>query len=423
MKFGIGYTFVQEFKKKHYDLKKFGNAFEKERMLLEETDLYCYDRFIEHSSDSKGNVGNSLNELKTKYIWCTNHYLGLNKHPEIINKTIEATNKYGTGSGTSAMSGGRCRLHIEIENFLKAYLSKSEAILFPTGYTTNLGMISTIVQKNDVIISDSENHASIMDGIKLSGKNSLMFKHNDIQSLENQLIKTKDKYKNKFVMVESAYSMSGDIAPLKKIIELRKKYNFFLYLDEAHTFGFYGKEGRGLASELGVLDEIDFMTGTFSKSCASIGGFCVFNEKFRTFITLRSSNYLFQATFPPSAAATILAAMKLFSSNSQYATSLHKKNNYMRKELLKHGFCLGNSLSPIIPIFISDIDKLTKFENEMYQKGIFAVSIIYPAVRPDEGRIRFIVTNSHTYEDIDKTVKILNQLAIKYKINDCNQIA
>ncbi|MEM0938642.1 MAG: aminotransferase class I/II-fold pyridoxal phosphate-dependent enzyme [Bacteroidota bacterium] len=250
-----------------------------------------------------------------------------------------------------------------------------------------------------------------------------MFKHNDIQSLENQLIKTKDKYKNKFVIIESAYSMSGDIAPLKKIIELKKKYDFFLYLDEAHTFGFYGKEGRGLASELGVLDETDFMTGTFSKSYASIGGFCVFNEKFRTFITIRSSNYLFRATFPPSAAATILATMKLFSSDSQYANSLHKKNNYMRKELLKHEFCLGNSASPIIPIFISDIDKLTKFEKEMYQKGIFAVSIIYPAVQPDEGRIRFIVNNSPTYEDIDKTVEILNQLAIKYKINDYSKVA
>lgn len=416
--YGIGYTFLEEVKKGHDDLSKFGEAFELQRNVLEQTDSYCYDRFIEKSSFSTGNVGSSFDSLKERYVWCTNHYLGLNRHPEVIKATSKALEIYGTGSGTSAMSGGRCRLHKEIEDFLTSFLNKEDAVLFPTGYTTNLGLLSTIVQKNDIVISDAENHASIIDGIKLSGKPKLLFKHNDLEDLESKLINTKGKYNNTFVIIESAYSMSGDLAPLVEIVKLKKKYNFIIVLDEAHTFGFYGENGKGLASELGVLDDIDFITGTFSKSCASIGGFCVFNSKLRTFITCRASPYIFQATFPPMAAATILTSMKLFANNDEFATSLHQKNEYMRSRLIELGFDLGESQSPIIPIFITDIDVLTKFESEMYQRGVFAVSIVYPAVKPHEGRIRLILNNSHTYEEIDATIVILHELAIKYGINE-----
>lgn len=416
MKYGIGYTFIEETKKGHHDLEQFREAFEQHREKLEESDSYCYDRFIESSSDSSGNVGSSFDNLNKKYVWCTNHYLGLNRHPEIIEKTLEAVREYGTGSGTSAMSGGRCKLHVQIEEFMKLFMNKEDIVLFPTGYTTNLGMISTLVQKNDLIISDSENHASIIDGIRVSGKQKMIFDHNDVASLEALLEETKGKYNNTFVIIESAYSMSGDLAPLEEIVALKKKYNFYIYLDEAHTFGFYGRNGRGLADELGLLEEIDFLTGTFSKSCASIGGFCLFNSKFRTFVTCRSSSYLFQATFPPSAAATILATLQLFSSNDTFAKELHIKNKYMRDKLLSCGFNLGESKSPVIPIFIPDIEKLTAFETDMYEHGVFAVSVIYPAVKPDEGRIRLIVNNSHSYDEIDKTVEILSKLKEKHKI-------
>ncbi|MFK7798542.1 MAG: aminotransferase class I/II-fold pyridoxal phosphate-dependent enzyme [Aureispira sp.] len=418
MNYGIGYTFIEELQKGHFDLEKFSKAFERDRKRLEETDSYCYDRFVEQSSSSIGNVGSSVGDVERKYIWCTNHYLGLNRHPSIIEATVETTRKYGTGSGSSAMSGGRCGLHLEIENFLKAYLNKTDVVLFPTGYTTNLGMLSTIVQKNDVIISDSENHASIIDGIKLSNKPKLIFKHNDVSSLEEQLKKVKGQYTNTFVIVESAYSMSGDLAPIKEIVALKEKYDFYLYLDEAHTIGFYGENGRGLANEYGVLDQVDFLAGTFSKSCASVGGFCAFNSRFRTFVTCRASSYIFQAAFPPPAAATTLAALKLFSTDGSFAKRLHEKNQYMRKALQKAGFNLGTSQSPVIPIFIPDVERLTQFETEMYQKGIFAVSIIYPAVQPHEGRIRFTVTDSHSYEDIDNTVQILQELAEKHKIKE-----
>lgn len=420
MKYGIGYTYIEELRKQHYDVDRISAEFENRRSDLEQSDSFCYDRFIEHGSDSNGNVGDKLNNLKKKTVWCTNHYLGLNRHPVVIEKTIQALSLYGTGSGTSSVSGGRCKLHFQIEEFLKDFLNKEDVVLFPTGYSTNLGMISTIVQKNDLIISDSENHASIIDGIKLSSKNRLSFKHNDINDLENKLIASKGKFTNTFVIIESAYSMSGDISPLEEIGKLKKKYNFLLYLDEAHTFGFYGPNGRGLASELNLLEQVDFYTSTFSKSCGAIGGFCAFSKKFRTFVTIRASSYLFQATFPPSAAATILAALELFSKDNSFAESLHRKNLYMRKKLKSRGFNLGQSQSPIIPIFIPDINTLTMFETEMYQKGIFAVSIIYPAVKHSEGRIRLIVNDLHSFEEIDETVEILVQLGIKHKIIEDN---
>jgi len=420
MDYGIGYTYIQELQKQHFDVDKFRIAFEENRTILEKSDNYSYDRFIEFGSNSNGNVGDDINKLAPKTIWCTNHYLGLNRHPEIIEKTRIALDTYGTGAGTSSMSGGRCKLHYQIESFLKDFLNKEDVVLFPTGYTANLGMLSTLVQKNDLVLSDSENHASIIDGIKHSTKHKLIFDHNNISDLEQKLIASKGKYKNTFVVIESAYSMSGDLAPLAEIIELKKKYNFLLYLDEAHTFGFYGPNGRGLASQLELLEEVDFFVSTFSKSCAAIGGFCAFNKKYRTFISIKTSSYLFQATFPPSAAATIMATLELFSKDGSFAKRLHQKNQYMRAKLKTAGFNLGQSQSPIIPIYISDVNTLTSFEAELYQKGVFAVRVTYPVVKPSEGRIRLIINDAHTYKDIDNTSDILIELGLKYKvIFDC----
>ena len=416
MKYGIGYTYVEELRKGHHDVEQFTTAFEAHRRHLETTDAYCYDRYIEHGSDASGRVGSTHDDLRQRYVWCTNHYLGLNRHPAVIRDTMRALELYGTGAGTSAMSGGRSGLHLELEDFLKAFLDRTDVVLFPTGYTTNLGMLSTIVQQNDVIISDAENHASIIDGIRLSGRDKLIFRHNDPEDLERKLQQARGKYRNAFVVIESAYSMSGDLAPLREIVALKRKYGFYLYLDEAHTFGLYGPQGRGLAAEYGLLDEIDFLTSTFSKSNAAIGGFCAFRASFRTFVTCRSSSYLFQATFPPSAAATILATLKLFSSDGSFAAGLHRKNAYMRDALRAAGFDLGRSQSPIIPIFIPDIGVLTAFETAMYRRGIFAVSVVYPAVKPNEGRIRLIVNDSHTYHDIDATVAILCELGKQFGI-------
>ena len=416
MDLGIGYVYIQQLKKGVTDLEAMATAFQTKRTEMENGAGYCYDRFTENGSSSEGVIIDEKGENQEKIIWCVNHYLGLNRHPKVIKAATEATRKYGTGCGTSAMSGGRNSLHFQIENRIAKLLNKEAVLLFPTGYSTNLGVISGIVQKDDVIISDEENHASIIDGIKLSKRKKLLFKHNDIRDLEEKLKTVQSKKGNVFVIVESAYSMSGDLSPLKEIVELKKKYNFYLYLDEAHSFGFYGKNGAGYAESLGLLDEIDFFVSTFSKSCASIGGFVALKEKFRTFLMCKSSPYIFQACFTPGNAATIIASLDIIEKEPQLAQSLHEKNKYMRKRLKEMGYNLGESESPVIPLFVPDFEILNQFEKEMFQKGIFAVVIAFPAVAPLDGRIRLILNTSHTYEQIDKTLSILKELGRKYGV-------
>ena len=416
MNLGIAYTFVEEYKKGHHDLRRFAAAFAGKRADLERAGNYSYDRFIARGPSATGEVGSELTDTSRKYVWGTNHYLGLNRHPDVIAAAVEATVAYGTGAGTSSVSGGRCALHVELEDFLRDFYRKPGVVLYPTGYTANLGLLSTVVQKNDLVLSDEENHASIIDGLKLGRRNKRTFAHNSVEALRRQLEATRGKYTNTFVVVESAYSMSGDLAPLREIVALKAEYDFLLYVDEAHAFGIYGAGGRGLCEELGVLDRVDFLVSTFSKSTASIGGFCVFGEGMRTFITLRSSSYLFQASFPPAAAATILASLRLFSADASFAERLHAKNAYMRERLVAAGFDLGTSASPVIPIYVSDVDRLYRLEQQLYRRGVFAVSVTYPAVAATEGRLRFIVNDAHSYADIDATVDILAELGAKYGV-------
>lgn len=411
---GIGYVYIQQLRKGITDIDTIASAFQLKRAEMEIGAGFCYDRFTEKGSSSAGVVIDEKGKNQEKIIWCVNHYLGLNRHPDVIKAATEATQKFGTGCGTSAMSGGRNSLHFQIENRISELLNKEAVLLFPTGYSTNLGAISGLVQKNDIIISDEENHASIIDGIKLSKTKKLQFKHNDVQDLERQLKSAESNNGNVFVVVESAYSMSGDLSPLKEIVELKKKYGFYLYLDEAHSFGFYGEKGAGYAQSLGVLDEVDFFVSTFSKSCASIGGFIALKEKFRTFLMCKSSAYIFQACFTPGNAATILAALDIIENEPQYARALHEKNDYMRSKLKVMGFDLGHSQSPVIPLFVADFEILKHFEREMFEKGIFAVVVGFPAVSALDGRIRLIVNTSHSYDQIDKTLEILKELGQKY---------
>ena len=412
---GIGYVYIQQLRKGITDLESVATAFQSKRKEMENGAGFCYDRFTKDGSSSEGVVIDEKGQNQEKIIWCVNHYLGLNRHPKVMEAAVEATLHYGTGAGTSGLSGGRCELHYAIENHLSSLLNKEAVLLYSTGYTANLGCISAIAQKNDVIISDQENHISIKDGIKLSKAKKLFFNHNDVRDLEEKLKSVQGKDGNTFVIVESAYSMSGNLSPLKAIVGLKKKYGFYLYLDEAHSLGFYGDKGAGYAQSLGVLDEVDFFAATFSKSCASIGGFIALKEKFRTFLMCRSSAQ-HQACFAPSNAATILASIKLFSEDDRYAKDLHAKNAYMRSKLTQMGFDLGISQSPIIPIFISDVELLNELERDLFQNGIFAVAVIYPAVSALEGRIRLIMNTSHSYQQIDRTLNVLEMLGRKYGV-------
>ncbi|MBD2772763.1 aminotransferase class I/II-fold pyridoxal phosphate-dependent enzyme [Iningainema tapete] len=386
--------------------------------------VYSNDRYTELGSDVAGTiVSESSNSKNECILWCINHYLGLNRNQNVINKVCEAVQKFGTGCGTSAISGGMSSLHKAVELKLKNLIGKESVMLFPTGYTANLGFLSAFPGQNDLILFDRESHASLIDGIKMSGKKWLPFKHNNVNDLLAKLQKYSSNYENIFVVVESAYSMSGDLAPLQEIIELKQKHKFFLYVDEAHTFGIYGKNGSGYCNELGIVDQVDFIAATLSKATASIGGFIATKSKYIPLLQWRANTYVFQACLTPPDAAAILASLEEIENNPQMIEQLHQNNRYMRKRLTSIGFNLGTSLSPIIPIFMSDEAKMLSFNKELFARGIFSVTLFYPIVKPKEGRIRLILSAAHTREQIDKTVDTLHELAIKYDIIPLSQLA
>lgn len=415
---GIGYIPIQMMRQGISNFDIIAEHVHQKKLQMQEEGTFSFDRYTKTGSNTSSTIISPNEEDQDCILWCINHYLGLNRHPNVIKAAEEAVKIFGTGSGTSSMSGGRSTLHLQLEERLAQSLNKESVILYPTGYTANLGVLSALPGPKDLIIADEEVHASIRDGIKLSERKRLFFKHNDMQDLERLLSKYNGKYENIFVVVESAYSMSGDLGLLDEIVALKKKYQFLLYLDEAHTFGFYGQQGKGYAAELGILEDVDIFMSTFSKSTAAIGGFAALKEKYKTYLYFRSTAYLFQASFSPITAAVINAALDIIEGQPQYAVRLHSNNQYMRTNLLAMGFDLGQSSSPVIPIYITDTEVLMKFSQDLYYEGIYSVTVIYPAVAANEGRIRLIVSASHTKEQMDKTLEILKILANKYRIND-----
>ncbi len=383
--------------------------------------IFAFDSFTRTGSDacspmSAGALGDSSREC---VIWSINHYLGLNRHPYVIEKAAAAVREFGTGCGTSAISGGTNLLHKQIEAKLGEWLGKDGVMLFPTGFTANMGVLAALCQQEDHVLIDDESHASIRDGVRLSrARKWIAFQHNSIADIERKLEASSRECAGKIVVVvESAYSMSGDICPLRDLVALKKHYDFLLVVDEAHSFGLYGESGRGLCHQEGVTAEVDFILSTFSKATASIGGFVATARKYVSYFQWSSNAYAFQACFSPADAAAILASMEVMEREPGIISDLHEKNRYMRMLLREAGFDLGTSESPIIPVYIPVTTKLLKICFELFKGGVFSVPVAHPMVREHEGRIRFIVNGRHTYEQIDKTVGLLRRLAVTYGLH------
>ncbi|EGA91250.1 8-amino-7-oxononanoate synthase [Planococcus donghaensis MPA1U2] len=382
-----------------------------------------YDRYLAGGPATSANViTDHSGEVKECILWNVNHYLSLNRNKTVIEKATQALHQFGTGAGTSASSCGMTTLHKEIEQKISKMTGKESAVLFPTGFTANLGAISTLVGSKDLILFDRESHSSIINGIRLANaKKTISFKHNDVADLEKKLIRYEGQFENIFVIIESAYSMSGDLAPLKEMIHLKKMHKFYLYVDEAHTFGIYGDKGQGYCFEQGVSGEVDFIMSTLSKATASIGGFLAADKKYCSLLRF-SDSYLFQACLTPVDAAVVLASLEEIESNSSLIDELHAKSMYMRNSLTSKGFDLRESKSPIIPIFIEDHHKLRLVVNDLYLAGIYSTPIFYPAVKMNQGRIRLIVNYNHTKEQIDYTVKTLEDVCRKHEVNNENRL-
>jgi 8-amino-7-oxononanoate synthase len=380
--------------------------------------IFPYNRYIKDGSNPLSDVVSPDEHTEKQCIvWCNNHYLGLNRHPKVIQYAHQILDKYGTGSGTSATSGGFNEIHKVLEKELAAFVNKPDAILYPTGFTTNLGAIGAMATPDDLIIVDRDSHASIIDGIKLSQAKFRVFKHNNPEHLEH-ILKTIDrtKFSNIIVVTESVFSMTGEEAPLLDYCQLKKKYGFYLFVDEAHAFGFYGKKGSGLAEKLQCSDQIDFLMSTLSKATASIGGFIASEKHFCCYIKFNSNSYMFQACLPPVDAAVSVAALKVIKEDKSIVKQLWDNTNLLRTQLQESGFDVGSSKSPIVPLYVSDEVKLAMLCKELYKNGIFTNWMTYPVVSKKCGRLRFIVTAKHTEQQITNTIEILRVLGKKIGI-------
>lgn len=377
---------------------------------------WCYDIYTENGSDSSGVVVNHVTgETKDCVIWPINHYLGLNRHPEVINAAKAALEKYGAGCGTSAMSGGHNYLHKELEDRLAEVLRKESALLFTTGYSANVGALSGLAKgSKNLILIDRDAHASLIDGCKLAGCKYLPFKHNSISDLEKKLEKYSNRFENIFVVVESVYSMTGNHAPLEEIVNLRKKFGFMLFVDEAHAFGLYGDGGGGRCAELNISDQVDFVMTTLSKATGSIGGVVAATKEFTTLLQVEANAYLFQAALPPPDTAAVLAALKVIKSEKNIVNKLWEKTRLLRTELGDMGFDIGQGISPIVPLYVRDSEKLMEMGKAMLAAGVFTTSVGYPVVHHMDVRFRFIVNASHTDKQIEKTLDVLNGLGRTY---------
>lgn len=345
----------------------------------------------------------------------SNNYLGLTTHPKVKEAAINAIKKYGTSCTGSRFMNGTLALHRELEEKLAEFLHKEACIVFSTGYQTNVGTISALIGKDDIAITDKEDHASIIDGCKMSYGKMLRFKHNDMEDLENVLKNCPDDA-GKLVIVDGIFSMAGDIAPLPQIVELCKKYSARLMVDDAHSIGVLGDHGRGTANYFGLENEVDIIMGTFSKSFASLGGFIAGDEEVIFYIKHNARSFIFSASMSPANTAAALAALEIMREEPERIERLWKISNRMREGLKSLGFDIGNSCTPIIPVYIRDRWKTIYMWKELFDLGVYCNPVLPPGVPPNQSLLRTSYMATHTEEQIDRALEIFEKAGKKIGI-------
>ncbi|MCX8160121.1 MAG: pyridoxal phosphate-dependent aminotransferase family protein [Candidatus Saccharicenans sp.] len=329
----------------------------------------------------------------------SNNYLGLIDHPKVMQAAKEAIDRYGVATCGSRFLTGTIDLHETLEERLARFMNKEAAVTFSTGYQTNLGIISSLAGKDDVVITDRMDHASIIDACRLSKAEVKKFKHNDLQDLERVLADIPDN-KGKLIVVDGVFSMEGDIADLPGIVPLAKKYKARIMVDDAHGLGVLGKHGRGTAEHFGLEDEVDLVMGTFSKSFVSIGGFVVGKKKVVSYIKHHARSLIFSAAATPASVAAVLAALEVIETEPERRERLWQVTNFMRESFQKLGFDTGPSQTPIIPILIGDDEKCFAMWKTLRDEGIFTTPVIHPAVPHGQALIRTSYSANHTDEEL-----------------------
>lgn len=372
--------------------------------------VYPYFRTIESDQDTEVVING-----KKVLMFGSNSYLGLTNHPKIKEAAIEAIKKYGSGCAGSRFLNGTLDIHIELEKKLAKYVGKEEALVYSTGFQVNVGVISAVTGRDDYIILDELDHASIIEGRRLSFSNALKYRHNDMNSLEKALKSCKPD-KIKLIVVDGIFSMEGDIVKLPEIVELSKKYNASIFVDDAHSLGVIGKKGAGTASHFGLIDEVDLIMGTFSKSLASIGGFIASDKDTINFLKHNSRSYIFSASITPAATASVLAALEIIENEPERIEKLWANTRYALDNFRVMGFDIGHTESPIIPLYVRDNLKTFKITKMLFDDGIFVNPVVSPAVSSDASLIRFSLMATHTFEQIDNALDKISKNARKLQI-------
>ncbi|MDQ0888294.1 glycine C-acetyltransferase [Paenibacillus sp. V4I9] len=329
----------------------------------------------------------------------SNNYLGLTHHPKLKEAAIAAIEKYGVGSGSVRTITGTLDIHDELEIELAKFKGTEAALVFQSGFTTNQGALSAVLGPDDVVISDELNHASIIDGIRLTKASRKIFAHKDMNQLE-AILKETQKHRKRVVVTDGVFSMDGDIAPLPDIVQLAEAYDAIVYVDDAHASGVLGTNGKGSTDHFGLHGRVHIQIGTLSKAIGAVGGYVAGAQLLKEHLIHTARPFLFSTSQTPAVAATCLAAIQVLKESSDLVTKLWDNANGFRAALQRLGFDTGASETPIIPIIIGDPTQTMRFSDRLLEEGVFAQGIIYPTVAMDKGRVRLIVTAQHTKEDI-----------------------
>lgn len=334
--------------------------------------------------------------------FCSNNYLGLANHPKLVEAAQKAVNQMGVGPAAVRSIAGTMTLHVELEKRLAAFKGVEAAITFQSGFTANLATIPALVGKEDVIFSDRLNHASIIDGCRLSGAKIIAYEHNDVQSLEEQIKANLSQYRRALIVTDGVFSMDGDIAPLPEIYEVARKYEILLMVDDAHGEGVLGKGGRGIVDHFGLHGKVDVEVGTLSKAFGVVGGVVAGNAVIIEWLRQRGRPFLFSSAVTVPDAAACLAAIELLENSTELVEKLWENARYFKAEMKRLGFDTGVSETPITPVMLGEAPLAQQFSRELFEQGVFAMAIGYPTVPKGKARIRVMISAAHSTDDLDK---------------------
>lgn len=340
----------------------------------------------------------------------SNNYLGFANHPRLKKAAIAAIEKYGVGAGAVRPINGNMEIHNELEELLAEFKGEEAVMVFQSGFNCNAGVIQAVVEEGDLIISDELNHASIIDGTRLTKAKKKVFAHSDMESLEKVLQENRDQYRNALIITDGVFSMDGDICKLPEIVALAEKYNCMTYIDDAHASGVLGKSGRGTVDHFNLHGKVDFIIGTLSKAIGVVGGYVAGKKVTIEWLRNRARPFLFSTGNTPGDTGAIIEAFHMLMESDEYTEKLWDNAKYFKEKLSKLGFNTGHSETPITPIIIGDEALTGKFSAKLFDAGVFVSPIVFPTVPKGTGRVRCMVTAGHTRESLDEAVSILEKV-------------